>query len=79
MNYEQRIDMFWRKNNSSSGRIRPGGVGIVFLGLGLTVLPVFGFIVAIPAFLASFPLLRSHLKKPAVLREVTFGVLPSYP
>jgi len=38
-------------------------VGIVFLGLGFTVLPIFGFIVAIPAFLASFPLLRVAFKE----------------
>lgn len=38
-------------------------VGIVFLGLGLTVLPILGFIVAIPAFVASFPLLRVAFKE----------------
>jgi len=38
-------------------------VGIVFVGLGLTVLPIIGFIVALPAFAASYPLLRSAFKE----------------
>lgn len=38
-------------------------VGIVFLILGMTILPVIGFIVAIPAFAASYPLLRSAFKE----------------
>jgi hypothetical protein len=38
-------------------------VGVVFLGLGFTVLPVFGFIVAVPAFIGSFPLLRVAFKE----------------
>jgi uncharacterized membrane protein YbaN (DUF454 family) len=38
-------------------------VGIVFVGLGLTVLPIIGFIIALPAFAASYPLLRSAFKE----------------
>ena len=38
-------------------------VGIVFFGLGLTVFPIFGFIIAVPAFVASYPLLRSAFKE----------------
>ena len=39
------------------------GIGIVFISLGLTILPIFGFIVAVPAFAASYPLLRSAFKE----------------
>ena len=38
-------------------------VGIVFSVLGVTVLPIIGFIVAVPAFAASYPLLRSAFKE----------------
>jgi len=38
-------------------------IGIVFVVAGLTVLPVIGFIIAVPAFAGSYPLLRSAIKE----------------
>ncbi len=39
------------------------GVGFLFVIAGLTVLPIFGFIIALPAFAASYPLLRSAFRE----------------
>lgn len=38
-------------------------IGIVFLGLGITVLPIFGFVVAVPAFIGSYTMLHIAFKE----------------
>ena len=58
-----KLECFGDKTASAIGGFLLIVVGIVFLGLGFTVLPVFGFIVAVPAFLGSFPLLRTAFKE----------------
>lgn len=37
--------------------------GILFTILGFTVLPVIGFIIAVPAFIASIPFLKSAVQR----------------
>ncbi len=57
------VACFGEKTTSSIVGFLLFGVGIVFFFLGLTVLPIFGFIIALPAFAASYPLLRSAFKE----------------
>ncbi len=57
------LSCFGEKTTSSIVGFMLFGVGILFFFAGLTVLPVFGFIVALPAFAASYPLLRSAFKE----------------
>ena len=54
---------FGEKTTSSIVGFILFGVGIVFFFLGMTVLPIIGFIIALPAFAASYPLLRSAFKE----------------
>ncbi len=54
---------FGEKTTSSIVGFLLLGVGIVFFVLGMTVLPIFGFIISLPAFAASYPLLRSAFKE----------------
>ena len=54
---------FGEKTTSSIVGFLLFGVGIVFFVLGMTVLPIFGFIISLPAFAASYPLLRSAFKE----------------
>jgi len=44
-------------------------LGLAFVVIGITVLPVLGFIVAIPIFLGSFYFLRAHLSDECQLRD----------
>ena len=57
------LSCFGEKTTSSIVGFILFGVGILFFFAGLTVLPVIGFIVALPAFAASYPLLRSAFKE----------------
>lgn len=57
------LSCFGEKTTSAIVGFTLIAVGIVFFGLGLTILPIFGFIVAVPAFIASYPLLRSAFKE----------------
>lgn len=57
------LSCFGEKTTSSIVGFLLLGVGIIFCGLGVTILPILGFIVAVPAFAASYPLLRSAFKE----------------
>jgi hypothetical protein len=58
------------KNICIVERISKAGIGLFFLFIaagfllsGITVLPVFGFLLAVPALLASIYFLSTHLNK----------------
>ena len=38
-------------------------IGILFLITGFTVLPIIGFVIAVPAIIASIPFLKSAVKR----------------
>jgi hypothetical protein len=57
------LSCFGEKTTSSIVGFILFGVGILFVIAGMTVLPIFGFIIALPAFAASYPLLRSAFKE----------------
>jgi hypothetical protein len=54
---------FGGKTMSLIGGLVLLAIGVVFFVSGLTVLPVMGFVVAFPAFIAAYPLLRSAFKE----------------
>ena len=60
------LECFGEKTASAIGGFVLIVVGIVFLGLGFTILPIIGFVIALPAFIASFPLLRTAFKEACV-------------
>jgi hypothetical protein len=57
------LSCFGEKTTSSIVGFILFGIGVLFFFAGLTILPIFGFVIALPAFAASYPLLRSAFKE----------------